>query len=107
MSVEAEIDGMKALLRVGTDGALAVALRLDRTNVSHWRRRGQVSTNVLRRAEMIARHGQLAPEDSLERVTADAAILCHRMQAGHLAPAAIADMLSGLADRARALGRAS
>ena len=92
MSVGQEIADMKALLRVGTDCALAGALRVDRTNISLWRRRGRVPARAQHRAQMIAQFGDMPAADSL---------------AGRTDPRIVTAMLDALADRARTLESAS
>tara|TARA_R110000868_G_scaffold230335_2_gene483469 strand:+ start:8586 stop:8909 length:324 start_codon:yes stop_codon:yes gene_type:complete len=107
MSVGQEIADMKALLRVGTDCALAGALRVDRTNISLWRRRGRVPARAQHRAQMIAQFGDMPAADSLERIAADVAVLGDRLQAGRTDPRIVTAMLDALADRARTLESAS
>ncbi|MDT7533756.1 hypothetical protein OVY48_10000 [Sphingobium sp. SA2] len=104
MSVEAEIGGIKALLGVRSDSALAAALHLTKSNVSMWKRRGRVSVQVMRRAELMARHGQIAPVESIELIASEIALLHHRLEDTRISPAKLAVNLEQLAARARALG---
>lgn len=103
--VEADIARLKALMGVRSDGALAAALRITKSNVSVWKRRGRVSSYAIRRAELMAEHGQVPAGDSMERIAAEIALLHHRLADTRLNPKALAADLAALAKRARALGR--
>jgi hypothetical protein len=104
MNVEAEIRTLKALLGVRSDSALAGALHMTRGNVSMWKRRGRVSEGVLRRAELMVEHGQIATSDSVERIASEVALLHHRLADTRISAARLADDLAELAARARAIG---
>ena len=104
MSVEAEIMHLKTLLGVRSDSALADALRMGKCNVSMWKRRGRVSAGVLRRAELMAQHGQIEQGDSLERIASEIALLNSRLADTRMNSAKLAADLEQLATRTRALG---
>ncbi|NML88370.1 hypothetical protein HHL26_04730 [Sphingobium sp. TB-6] len=104
MSVEAEIAHLKAMMHVRSDTALADSLRITKGAVSTWKRRGRVSMYIMRRAELMVQHGQIAPGDSMERIASEIALLSGRLQDMRFSSKRLADDLEQLAARARALG---
>ncbi|WP_303763462.1 helix-turn-helix domain-containing protein [Sphingobium yanoikuyae] len=104
MSAAAQIADLKAKMGVRSDTALANALRISKGTVSMWKRRGRVSMYVLRRADLMAQHGQIAPGESMERIASEIALLSERLHDMRISGARLAADLEQLAARARALG---
>lgn len=104
MSAAAQIADLKAMIGVRSDSALAEALRVNKGTVSMWKRRGQVSSYAMDRAELMARHGQIAQGESIERIASEIALLHHRLQDTRISSHKLAADLEQLAARTRALG---
>lgn len=103
MSAAVQIAGIKALMGVRSDSALADVLRINKGTISMWKRRGRVSEYVMRRAELMAEHGQIAPGDSMERIASEIALLNDRLADTRINNTKLANDLERLAARARAL----
>jgi len=103
MSAERQIAAMKAMMGVRSDSGLASALRMEKSNVCNWRKRGFVSGEAMRRAELMAEHGQGNVFENRERLACDIALLHERLADTRMNLGRLAEELESLASRARAM----
>lgn len=104
MNADRQIAAMKAMMGVRSDSGLASALRMGKSNVCNWRKRGFVSNEAMRRARLMAEHGQGNVTDNRERLACDIAQLNERLADTRMNLTRLAEELESLAARARAIG---
>ncbi|MFY9350326.1 MAG: helix-turn-helix domain-containing protein [Sphingobium sp.] len=102
----AEIDALKAAMGVRTDVALADVLKVNKSCIQNWRRRGRVSDYARHRAQMLIEHGQIGKADNMEKLAAELNALSQRLGNFLYGPGRLAADLEALAARARAIGGA-
>lgn len=107
MIPSAEIDALKAQMGVRTDVGLAEALKVNKSAIQNWRRRGRVSDYGRHRAQMLIEHGLIGKADNMEKLAAELNALNQRLANFLYGPDRLAADLDKLAARARAIGGAA